>query len=283
MARLGDRLYASLVTETLRVAQNASTSIIRASGAQATASFGAATGIDSIKIGDFVVPTDAHGQFWLHYAKPNRDRIVPAWKVLAGEAGEDVFDGTIVFVGTSAAGLKDLRTSPLDPAMPGIEAHAQAIEQILSGRFIDRPDWADGAEFLYIAALGLALVFALRRVGAAWSAAGWGIFAFFLAVYIVAARMDSYAVLNTIALAVLAYGGWIQGQMLNTATVPFGDIVKELTPWLVLRSFALMLLIIGHLAFLINYAWLALATVVCPATSESAVILNPPAMEAPRA
>ena len=44
-------------------------------------------------------------------------------------------------------------------------------------------------------------------IGAAWSAAGWGIFAFFLAVYIVAARMDSYAVLNTIALAVLVLYG----------------------------------------------------------------------------
>ena len=189
--RLGDRLYPSLVTETLRVAQNATTSIIRASGAQATASFGAETGIDSIKIGEFVVPTDAHGQFWVHYAKPHAERIVPAWKVFAGEAREDVFDGTIVLVGTSAAGLKDLRPSPLDPAMPGIEAHAQSIEQILSGRFIGRPDWAEGAELLYVAVLGIVLILALSRIGAAWSAvvggtaailavmASWQVFRFF--------------------------------------------------------------------------------------------------------
>jgi len=168
--RLGDRLYASLVTETLRVAQEASTSIIRASGAQATASFGAETGIDSVKIGEFVVPTDAYGQFWVHFANPHQERIVPAWKVIAGEAGEDVFDGTIVLIGTSAAGLKDLRPSPLDPAMPGIEAHAQAIEQILAGRFISRPDWANGAEILYVAGLGIFLIVALSRIGAAWSA-----------------------------------------------------------------------------------------------------------------
>lgn len=169
--RLGDRIYGSLVTEALRVAQGASTTIIRASGAQATASFGAETGIDSIKIGDFIVPTDANGKFWLHYAPISRERTVPAWKVLAGEAGEDTFDGTIVLVGTSAAGLRDLRPSPLDPALPGIEAHAQAIEQILAGRTLERPDWADGAEILYVAALGLALLLALRRIGALWSAA----------------------------------------------------------------------------------------------------------------
>ena len=169
--RLGDRLYASLVTEALRVAQGASTTVIRASGAQATASFGAETGIDSIKIGDFVVPTDAHGKFWLHFAPISRERTIPAWKVLAGEAADDAFDGTIVLVGTSAAGLRDLRPSPLDPALPGIEAHAQAIEQILAGRSLERPDWADGAEILYVAALGLALILALRRIGALWSAA----------------------------------------------------------------------------------------------------------------
>jgi adenylate cyclase len=170
VVRLGDRLYASLVTETLRVAQNASTSIIRASGAQATASFGAETGIDSIKIGDFVVPTDARGQFWLHFAETGRGRTLPAWKVLSGESGEDEVDGTIVLVGTSAAGLKDQRTSPLDQAMPGIEAHAQAIEQILAGRFLSRPDWADGAELLYVTGLGFVLILALGRIGAAWSA-----------------------------------------------------------------------------------------------------------------
>jgi adenylate cyclase len=168
--RLGDRLYASLVTETLRVAQEASTTIIRASGAQAAASFGVPTGIDAIKIGEFVVPTDDHGQFWVHYATPHPERIVPAWKVLVGEADEAVFDGAIVLVGTSAAGLKDLRPSPLDPAMPGIEANAQAIEQILAGRFVNRPDWAHGAEILYLAALGIVLIIALSRIGAAWSA-----------------------------------------------------------------------------------------------------------------
>ena len=171
VVRLGDRLYASLVTEALRVAQGASTTIIRASGAQATASFGAETGIDSIKIGDFVVPTDANGKLWLHYAPISRDRTIPAWKVLAGEAADDLFDGTIVLVGTSAAGLRDLRPSPLDPALPGIEAHAQAIEQILEGRTLMRPDWAHGAEILYVAALGVVLILVLRRVGALWSAA----------------------------------------------------------------------------------------------------------------
>jgi cytochrome c oxidase cbb3-type subunit 1 len=81
----------------------------------------------------------------------------------------------------------------------------------------------------------------------------------------------------------LAVGGWTQGGLLNAATVPFGDIVKALTPWLVLRSVALMLLFTGHVAFLINYAWMGLAAVACPKSAEPAVFANPPAMTGPNA
>jgi adenylate cyclase len=164
--RLGDRLYPSLVTETLRVAQGASTSIIRSSGAQGAMSFGAETGIDSIKIGDFVVPTDARGQFWVHYAHASRHHTISAWRVLVEGVPLDGLDGALVLIGTSAAGLLDLRATPLGPAVPGVEAHAQAIEQILTGRFLVRPDWAEGAELLYLIVLGTVLIFALRAVGA---------------------------------------------------------------------------------------------------------------------
>ena len=66
--------------------------------------------------------------------------------------------------------MKDLRPTPLNPAAAGVEVHANAAEQALSGRFIERPDWADGAEILYSAALGALLVGLLPWLGAAWGA-----------------------------------------------------------------------------------------------------------------
>jgi cytochrome c oxidase cbb3-type subunit 1 len=75
----------------------------------------------------------------------------------------------------------------------------------------------------------------------------------------------------------LAYGGWQQGQMLNDAAVSFSDITKALTFWLTLRSVGLMLLLVGHAAFLINFVWIAFP--ICSQSTAPAQIRNPPALE----
>ena len=54
--------------------------------------------------------------------------------------------------------------------MADVEVHAQAIEQMLPGYFLERPDWADGAEIVYLLLLGAALIFLLPRLGALWCA-----------------------------------------------------------------------------------------------------------------
>ncbi len=166
-----DRLYPSLAAEALRVAQGARTSIIRTSTASGETSLGSGhAGINTVKIGNFEVPTDEKGQVWVHYTREVPERYVPAWKVLKGEFDQEMIEGNIVYIGTSASGLKDLRVSPLNPAMAGVEAHVQVTEQVLLKHFLDRPDWADGAEIIYMAIVGIALVFLLRIVGAAWCA-----------------------------------------------------------------------------------------------------------------
>lgn len=164
------RLHPSLVAEALRVAQGARTSIVKSSGASGETAFGARSGINQVKIGQFVVPTDAQGGIVAHYARRRDGLYIPAWKVLEGAVDAAEFDGTIVLVGTSAAGLRDLRPSPIDPLMPGVEAHAQALEQIMLGHFLSRPDWADGVEWLTTLALGGAMIALLATVGALASA-----------------------------------------------------------------------------------------------------------------
>ena len=91
------------------------------------------------------------------FAKSDPRRSIPAWKVL--EPGADLSDlaGKLVFVGASATGLSDVVATPLDPSTPGVEVHAQLVEQILSGVTLVRPDWAPGAELVASAALSLAL------------------------------------------------------------------------------------------------------------------------------
>ncbi|KAA1184904.1 adenylate/guanylate cyclase domain-containing protein [Rhizobium tropici] len=151
----GKQLYPSLALEALRVAQGASTYVLDAAPNTPNT-------LTRVKIGDFIVPVTAAGELWLYVSPDTADRYISAAKVLSpGDASADMktaIEGSIIFVGTSASGLQDVRTTALGENVPGVSIHAQIVEQILSGRFLSRPDWADGLEILFIAILGSLLV-----------------------------------------------------------------------------------------------------------------------------
>src|SRR3989338_5702697 len=130
----------------------------------------AASGNGHFKIGTFIVPTDAQGRIWLYDTGPVPERTIPAWRFFEADVDPAMLAGTLVFIGTSAAGLKDLRATPLNPVAAGIEVHAQLAEQILLQEFLKRPDWAAGAEVVSLLLLGAGLIILLPRVGPAWCA-----------------------------------------------------------------------------------------------------------------
>ena len=175
VARVGDTLYPSFAADMVRLAQGASTYVVKSSGARGERAFGEKTGIVSIKIGEFEVPTEADGQMWIRFTPEAKERYLPAWKVLNGEIGADAIEGRILLIGTSAAGLLDLRATPLEASIPGVSLHAQAIEQILIGGFLQRPDFATPAELLYILVLGIIIGVLIYRMGALGSAVLGGI------------------------------------------------------------------------------------------------------------
>lgn len=168
--RLGNRLYPSLAAEALRVAQGATTFVIKTAGASGETNFGAATGITSMRIGAFTVPTDAHGQVSIYFTPSVPERSIPAWKVLAGEVDPESIEGQILLIGTSATGLHDLHATPLGVQMPGVMLHAQFIEQVIHGVHLVRPDWAKGAEVLLMVGLGILIIVIGPWVGALWMA-----------------------------------------------------------------------------------------------------------------
>ena len=141
-------LHPSLAMEALRVAQGASTYIVKSSNASGESAFGEVYGVLAIRNGDLTIDTDPAGDIRVYFARPDPRRSIPAWKVL--QPGADLSDlrGAIVFVGASAALLSDIVATPLTPVMPGVEAHAQIVEQLLSGQTLRRPDWAPSAEWI---------------------------------------------------------------------------------------------------------------------------------------
>ena len=171
MFRLNDAFVPSLAAEALRVAQGATTYVLKASNANGETAFGQSTGLNHIRIGDVTVPTDSGGGVYLKFRHYNKAEYIPAWKVLAGEVSQDEIEGKIILVGTSAPGLLDLRATPVDAAVPGIDIHAQVLEHLLTGNFLERPDYAVAIEEFVILALGIMLAVLLPRVSAKASGA----------------------------------------------------------------------------------------------------------------
>ena len=156
----------------LRVAAEAHSYVGRGAGAQSETGFGKNTGMTDLRIGPLTVPTDAAGRVAVHFAPPPRNLYVSAKDILAGTFDRSLIDQNIVLVGTSATGvINDRQATPLAPNVPGVEVHAQLIEQILQGDYLVRPDWAIGAETLFALLIGIGLIWLLPRIGALPSAA----------------------------------------------------------------------------------------------------------------
>ena len=169
--RLNNTIVPTLVAEALRVAQGASTYLLKSSNSSGETAFGQSTGINHIRIGDIEVPTDSSGAVYLKFRHYNNAAYIPAWKVLAGQVAQEDIDGRIILIGTSAPGLLDLRATPLDAGIPGVEVHAQVLEHLLTGDFLIRPDYSLALEQFVILAFGILLAVLLPRVSALVSAA----------------------------------------------------------------------------------------------------------------
>lgn len=165
MLRMGDTLYPALAAEALRIDRNASNIVIKSSGASGEYRFGGHAGIVNVRIGDLRIPTDPGGNVWLHYSGSEPGRYIPAWQVLSGMTDVEKISGQILFVGTSAKGLSDLRFSPVAGLIPGVEVHAQMAEQLIQGSHILRPDWAPAVVLLFLSAMWLLLSLLPGKVG----------------------------------------------------------------------------------------------------------------------
>ncbi len=171
--RTREIMLPSLALEALRIAQGAPSVLIRSTGAAGETAFGRGGGINAVRVGEVTVATDAHGAVRPHYRPVDPARWLSAESILAGTVPAHEIAGRIVFVGTTAVGLGDIRATPLDASVPGVEMHAQTVEGILDGRLLVRPDWAAGAETLLALAL-VVLVGALLPLIPPFAAAGLG-------------------------------------------------------------------------------------------------------------
>ena len=174
LSAVGNTLVPSLGLDALRVAQGAGSIIVKSSDASGELGGGKIGGghadVVSLKVGDFAVPVTKAGELWMYFTPPHPERVVPAWKVLGGTLPpaelQRLFGGQIVFVGAGANGLRDLISTPVQERELGVMVHAQAVEQMILGDFLERPDWAEGVERSALIVLATGLALALPALGA---------------------------------------------------------------------------------------------------------------------
>ncbi len=164
-------LAPSLASELLRVAQidpsdhaqPSPSPIVKSTGASMERRFGGAAAIVSLRIGAIEIPTEADGQARLRYAGHQPGRFLSAARLMAGDLHHEDIDGRIVLVGVTAASIGDIRSTPIDGAVPGVEVHAEMIEHAVTEARLSRPDYARGVEALMALLGGVAAAFIAAR------------------------------------------------------------------------------------------------------------------------
>jgi len=154
----GGRLYPSLDLQMLKQYLGAPSVIV---------TFNEGGGIDQVDVGDYVIPTDQFGRFMLNFNGPNNTHNSVSWiDVEEGRVDPEVIRDKIVIVGPKAIGLGDAVPTAFDPLLPGVELHANVLDNILTRRHVTRNNTTSAIDMLLILAFGLLVAIYLPGMGA---------------------------------------------------------------------------------------------------------------------
>ncbi|MEP3845683.1 MAG: adenylate/guanylate cyclase domain-containing protein [Paracoccaceae bacterium] len=145
---VGGQLRLGLAPELLRVATGGQPFAVRTNQA----------GVDGVVVAGQLVQTAGDGSVRPYLTPPNKARFVSAADLLYDRMPQGRLNGHLVLVGTSAIGLEDYRATPLGLQMPGVEIHAQLLENIMSDTLLKRPNFAIATELVAAFVICLLLI-----------------------------------------------------------------------------------------------------------------------------
>ena len=155
LATVQGALVPSLGVETLRVAAGAGVRIERAPG-----------GLLRMRFDMVDVPLQENGTTWLRIGRHDKDRFVLAHQVLERTVNPESLRDKVVLVGIMGLGVLDYKTTPLGEFVPGVEIHAQVIENLLNGVSLSRPVIAPRIEAAALLLCGFILIVFVPRLSA---------------------------------------------------------------------------------------------------------------------
>ena len=148
-----DTIYPSLSMEMIRILTEASKVFVN---------YEEETGVESVESGELHIPTDSFGRMLVNFRGPAFTfPYLSAVDIYNGNFKPEDVAGKFILIGTSAAGLMDLRATPYDHVYPGVEVHANVIDNIIAGDFISKPSWVIAADIaqIFLVAIVLSILF----------------------------------------------------------------------------------------------------------------------------
>ena len=154
-------LYPSLALEVARVYM-LSDSITAVTKSSNTTSW-----LQGVSFGKQLIPTNEKGQVIIPYKGTKYSfPYISATDVLNDRVNEDILEGAIAFVGTSAVGLADLRTTSVGVQYPGVEVHANVFESLIHPEILPvEPDTSLAIIFSLLIITGLILSITMAKQG----------------------------------------------------------------------------------------------------------------------
>jgi adenylate cyclase len=121
--------------------------------------------LDALLLGDRVIPVNERVAVYIPFRGPQGSfPYVSAKDVFNGTASAETLQGRIVLIGASAAGLLDLRSTPVGQRYIGVEAHANLVSGLLDESILQQPSWTVGLEFSLLFAIALLTALVLPRL-----------------------------------------------------------------------------------------------------------------------
>lgn len=149
--RYDTTIYPSLTLEMVRIFSNTTTVYVN----------NTLTGVDTINLGKIQIPTDRFARLVVNFRGPGKTfKYLSAQDILTNDFNKSEVAGKFVLIGTSAVGLADLRATPFDTVMPGVEVHANVIDNILQQDFLQRfehQELLDLSLLIFVVALSVLL------------------------------------------------------------------------------------------------------------------------------
>ncbi|MBI5580625.1 MAG: CHASE2 domain-containing protein [Deltaproteobacteria bacterium] len=121
----------------------------------------------SLHLANRNIPLTSGGRLWVNFrGKGGTFAYISAADILSGKTPPDALMDKIVFLGTSAEGLKEFRSISTDPIYPGVEVHATVVDNYIRSDFLVRPFYASGFEVLLALITGMAFTVIFSRSSA---------------------------------------------------------------------------------------------------------------------